>query len=60
VEARAQALMGAVTVSTETPGQLAAWAEARMRRFAEALQEVRRRRMAAMDARVAVAIEMAL
>ncbi|MBC7257061.1 MAG: hypothetical protein H5T66_13265 [Chloroflexi bacterium] len=60
VEARAQALMGAVTVSEETPGQLAAWAEARMRRFAEALQEVRRRRMAAMDARVAVAIETAL
>lgn len=54
VEARAFGLMGAVTVSAETPQQLVAWAEARMRRFAEALQEVRRRRLAAADARVAL------
>lgn len=52
VEARAQGLMGAVTISTETPSQCLAWAEARMRRFAQALQEVRQRRMAIADARV--------
>lgn len=54
-EARARGLMGAVTVSADTPRQWAAWAEARMARFEEALREVRRRRVAAPDPRVAVA-----
>jgi len=53
-EARARGLLGAVTVSVDTPRQWAAWAEARLARFEEALQGVRRRRVAAPDPRVAV------
>ncbi len=52
LEERSQAVIGAVTVSPDTPGQYAAWAAARMRAFQEALQAVRRRRVVALDARV--------
>jgi hypothetical protein len=55
-EARAQGLIGTVTVSSDTPRQLAAWAEARLRAFEDALQGVRRRRVAAPDARVALEV----